>query len=99
MAASRSNNTMAEGLYKTLSQIAQMATAPDADLQFLTKLQVEITQYLRSYSPGGGGGQPQPGMPGQGGPPPGMMTGGGMQGLSQAPNMDEIARLFGGGSQ
>lgn len=98
MAASRSNNTMAEGLYKTLSQIAQMATAPDADLQFLTKLQVEITQYLRSYSPGGG--QPQqPGMPGQGGPPAGMMTGGGMPGLSQAPNMDEIARLFGGGSQ
>lgn len=98
MAAGRSTNTMSEGLYKTLATIAQMATAPDADLQFLTKLQVDITQFLRGPQAGaptgGQPGQPQ-GQPGM--PPPGN-SGGAMQGLgmSGGPNMDEISRILGG---
>lgn len=104
MAAGRSTNTMEEGLYKALASIAQMATAPDADLQFLTKLQVDITQFLRN--PGGSqGGQqgppPQDPSQGGGGPPggmPPMATGGAMPGLSPSgsPSMDEISRILGG---
>ncbi len=107
MAAGRSTNTMQEGLYKSLAQIAQMATAPDADLQFLTKLQVDITQYLRNPQPAGGpGGSPPGGDPSQGGgAPPGPQpspfgapgnTGGAMPGLGGGAPMDEIARILGG---
>lgn len=92
MAGARSTNTMSEGLQRLLSDVAQMATAPDADLQFLTQLQMMITQYLRSFAPQG---TPQAGGPGM--PPPGN-SGGAMQGLSVgAPQIQEVARMLGGG--
>lgn len=68
----QSGASMTDGLSKMLGQLAQMATFPDADLDFLTKLQMAITQYLRS-SGGQGPMDPnaQQGQPGQPGMPPG----------------------------
>lgn len=97
MAGVKTANTMSEGLTKILQEIATLATTPDADLQFLTKLQMMITDFLRS-GPGGAmaaGGPPQPGQPS---PAP---MGGPMQGLQPgAPAIDELQRMMqGGGGQ
>ena len=77
MASSRSTNTMQEGLNGLLSQISEMKTMPDADLNFLIQLETTILQKIREpYDQMSGqmsaptpGGQPMP-------PPPGAMPGG-----------------------
>lgn len=85
---------MSEGLNKILQQLATLATTPDADLQFLTKLQMDITGFLRS-GPGGAmaaGGPPPPGQPS---PAP---MGGPMMGLNPgAPAASELERMLAGG--
>lgn len=48
--ASGTNETMAEGLKKILSATAQLMVLPDADIEFLTQLQLAITTYIRQSS-------------------------------------------------
>lgn len=110
MASSRSTNTMQEGLNGLLSQISEMKTMPDADLNFLIQLETTILQKIREpYDQMSGqmsaptpGGQPMPPMPGGGGAPmPGGFTvgqGGGARGMRtepNAPNPDELRRMLG----
>lgn len=104
MAAPAGN--MADGLMKLVSDIAKLATAPDADLDFLTKLQMIITDYMRS---GGGeasqtlssGPNQAPGAALVGAAGGSGAMGGAMQGLGGAggpgmPNTDELRRMLGG---
>lgn len=91
--------SMLDGLHKMLGDLAKLGALPDADLDFLTKVQMVITNYLKSGSgdsgSGGGGAQPTP--PGAdlaaGGT--GMMGGAMPQG--QMPNADELRRVLAGG--
>lgn len=48
--AEGSNETMAEGLKKIMSAIAQLMVLPDADVQYLMSLQGNITDYIRQSS-------------------------------------------------
>lgn len=95
MAAPSGN--MADGLNKMLADVAKLAAVPDADLDFLIKLQMIITDYLRS-----GGGEnsqqqsqqmaPQP--PGAGMAQQGTgQMGGAMMGMGM-PNPDELRRMM-----
>lgn len=109
MPTSGQGQSMFDSLQRILSDIAQAMTLPDADLDFLTQLQMGVTDYIRqgqaaaaqpsqpqSAVPGGMGNGPGMGMPpggGMPGPPPGMMTGGASMGIGQ-PNMDEMKRLM-----
>lgn len=103
MAATSTANTMAESLNKLVGQIAQMMTMPDADLQFLTQLQMQITDYVRnsqaqaaqpqSAVPGGAGGPMPMGGGGVGASPPAGMMGGASMGAPM-PNMDELTRML-----
>lgn len=103
-------DTMEEGLSKILSQLSQLAILPDADLEFLGKLQQLLTQYMRAkqsqtasaaagVSQGMAAGQPAGGMPGMGAPSPQQIApggGAGMSGLMGAPNPDELRRVLAG---
>ncbi len=100
---------MADTLKKMLADLALAQTAQDADPDFLSKLQMVITQRLRQGNqpaPTGGPGSvagPPPGMPpgvrppGVAGPPvgPGNLTPGINPGMG-AP--DEIRRMIGAGA-
>lgn len=44
----RSANTMVEMLQKTLADISQMKTLPDADLEFLVNLETQVLKLLRA---------------------------------------------------
>lgn len=104
------NETMAEGLKKLLSAIAQLKILPDADLQFLTGLEGGIVDYIRAQAASTAGAAtgtgpqssisdvmpPSGGMGGggMGGGMPGGMGGGGMMGLAAQPNPDELRRLM-----
>lgn len=48
--ATAANETMAEGLKKILSATAELMVLPDADVEFLMKLQATITMYIRQSS-------------------------------------------------
>lgn len=88
MAAGQSDS-MAEGLKKVLSQVAQMQVLPDADMGFLQALQQGIVHYLQQNASkmahaGAMGGPPNPmaGVGGgMGGAPPSSPMGGGMGGM------------------
>lgn len=72
MASGRSTNTMVEGLQNTLRDISMMKTAPDANLEFLAELELQILSFLRqpmeqAMTAGAGAG----GAPGAGGTPMG----------------------------
>jgi hypothetical protein len=75
------NDSMAEGLKKIVAQIAQLSLLPDADFQFLTKLQFVIkNQIAKAAAQGphagmGGGPMGAGGMGGPGGPPGGPQGG------------------------
>lgn len=45
--ATNTNETMAEGLKKVMSAIAQLMVLPDADPNFLMSLQSQISDYMR----------------------------------------------------
>lgn len=89
MPSSRSTNTMAEFLQRMLGDIAEAKTLPDANLEFLIKLETDILQTLRApidalmgqmEGAGGAAGAGAGGIPGMGGagmPPVPMMPGGG----------------------
>lgn len=97
-----SGGTMQDGLNKLLAQVAQMMILPDADLEFLSQLQMAVTQYIKqgqqpssqpqSAVPGGAGGPsptpPGPSMAGNTG-----MMGGASMGVGQ-PNPDELRRML-----
>lgn len=97
---------MSEGLQSLMSDISQMKTLPDADLEFLVELETFILNKLREpidatmgQVPGSppGAGNPQGGI----GPLPGVPSapGGGVPNLRTepaAPNPDELRRLVGG---
>lgn len=89
MAGTRQNNTMQEGLMKLLTELASLKVAPDADMQFLTNLEMQLIdtikrpqqEALARFAQAGGvlpGGGPAAGpMPGAGpmmGPGPGQPT-------------------------
>lgn len=110
MASSRSTNTMQEGLNGLLSQISEMKTMPDADLNFLIQLETTILQKIRepydqmsgqmSAPTPGGQPMPQPPTPGGGAMPGGFTVGqgGGARGMRTepaAPNPDELRRMLG----
>lgn len=63
--------TMSEGLNKLLSEISQMMPLPDADLDFLTKLQMVITSFIRQPQQQPGNPQQSPNIPPA--PPPAGM--------------------------
>lgn len=91
--------TMQEGLNKLLAEVAQMMILPDADIDFLSQIQMAITQYVKQGQGGSTPGQ-QSAVPGGAGtqpttpqPPPGMMTGGASMGMG-APNVDEMRRML-----
>jgi hypothetical protein len=101
--AARSTNTMAEGLQRLLSDIAQMKTTMDADLPFLLQIETLIVDKLRDpvrqmqeqgmLPPGQGAqqGVQQGGLPpfsGAAQPQRGLLPGPG------APNADELRRLL-----
>src|SRR4051794_32533813 len=96
------NQTMQEGLNRLVADIAQMMVLPDADLDFLSQLQMAVTQYVKqptqsqqpqSAVPGGAGG-PTPGGP----PGPGIANSSGMMGGASmgvgTPNPDELRRML-----
>jgi hypothetical protein len=84
MAGTRSNNTMDEGLRGFLQQLALLKVAPDADLDFLSQVEMGIIERLKAPQvqamqqfaaaggvlPPGAMGPQAGGMPGMGGPPP-----------------------------
>lgn len=102
----RSTNTLPEALTKVLSDLAQMMALPDADIEFLTKLQTDIVGYLRqpidNQAMQGQTGMPAPGgMPGMPPGPGGMPMPGGMgMGMGGPGGMptggDPMAALMGG---
>lgn len=107
--ASRSTNTMVEGLQKMLTDLAQMKTLMDADLPFILQIETLIVDKLRDPAqrmqqagllPPGQAPGPDPS---QGAGPPGMpapgpsFQGGGSPGVmsgAPAPNADELRRLL-----
>lgn len=104
-------DTMADGLRKVLSQVAQLKLAPDANPDVLQAIEHIIVESMKQVAgqAAGGGGQPQPQMGGDmggmgmGGMPPVDPTqispggGGGMAGLAvPPPNMDELRRVLSG---
>jgi hypothetical protein len=102
--ASNLGDTYQESMKKVVSQLAEIATLPDSDMDFLTNVQGAITQHLRDGAAQStaaqiqgnmGGGQPQ-GMQ-QGPPAMGPSAGGApMGGLGGSmPPMDELARALG----
>lgn len=105
--ASGRYNTMAEGLSKIASDVTQLMATPDADLEFLTKLQTDILMKMRQPIDAATGPQApnagQPPMPPEiaammGGQMPaaagGIPPAGGGPGAG-APNPDELRRLMG----
>lgn len=103
--ASNLGDTYQESMKKVVSNLAEIATYPDADMEFLSQVQGAITQHLRDAAAQQTAAQIQ-GMPGAqqtaasvgGGSPLGPSAGGApMQGLGQSagPNMDEISRVLG----
>lgn len=96
MAAS-SGGTMQDGLNKLLAQVAQMMILPDADLEFLSGLQMAVTQYIKQGQQPAS--QPQSAVPGGAGTVgPGVannsgMMGGASMGVGQ-PNPDEMRRML-----
>lgn len=111
--AGGNTETMAEGLKKLMSAIAELMVLPDADIEFLQGLQTAITTYIRQSSAQMAGqmtgtgpessingvapGGPVPPMGAAGPMAPGGMGGGGMGGLAAAPNPDELRRLLSAG--
>lgn len=101
--------TFVDSLRNILGDLAQIASEPDADLQFTVQLQGVITQYIRqrmmdTIGPPGGEGADvaaggAPGSPGLGPPPAsqGIAPGGGagMTGMG-TPNPDELRRVMSG---
>lgn len=81
--ATRSMNTMSEGLAKIAQDITSLKMAPDADVSFLIQLETTILQKLR---------EPFEAAAGQMGPPPGNAVD---MGLSAANG--EMAVMPGGG--
>lgn len=101
--ASRSTNTMVEGLQKMLTDLAQMKTLMDADLPFILQIETMIVDKLRDPArrmqeagllpPGQAPDQGAPQMP----PPGPSFQGGGSAGVmsgAPAPNADELRRLL-----
>lgn len=81
MAGTRTDNTFAEALTKLLRNLADMKVLPDADLEFILNLEMQVVQKLREPidTMQAQGSTQVPGAPGMGmpmGPPPGM--GGGL---------------------
>lgn len=68
--ASRSQNTMVEGLQKLAQDITALKFAPDADVSFLIGLETQVLQKLR---------EPFEAAAGQMGPPPGNAVDAGLQ--------------------
>lgn len=99
MPPSSVNDSFENGLRKILGEVAELSTVPDADLPFCNHLQGMIVGFLRQGLQGAFGGMMSPDVapPPLGGPPPGTMTGGAMQGLNPGmPPVDELRRLVGG---
>jgi hypothetical protein len=85
MAGTRTDNTFAESLTKVLRSLADMKVLPDADLEFILNMEMQVVQKLREPidTMQTQGSTQVPGAPGMGmpmgpqmGPPPGM--GGGL---------------------
>jgi hypothetical protein len=97
----KTETTFADGLKKILSQLAQLATAPDADINFAAQMQGMIVSYIKSQTPGAQGQSqsPQPGQPQGPSAAAGLgNSGGAMMGLNPgAPASDELSRMLGGG--
>jgi hypothetical protein len=106
---------MNDGLRKLLGDIGMLMATPDADQQFLSKLQQAIYTRMGQPSPQGQPGGQAPGAPGQPPQGPGMppgpprpMPGGGVGGQggfggagmgNAMPNPDELRRILQGGAQ
>lgn len=87
---------MMDGLNKLATQISQLMMLPDADLDFLAKLQMAVVQYVRqppaTANEGAAMGAEMGGAPTPQGMPPGMM-GGASMGVGTPP-MDEMRRML-----
>lgn len=104
MAGSRLTNTMQEGLMKLLSEIADLKTLPDADLQFLIGLETTVLAKVRepiermNQAMMQSAGQ-QPGMaPGGPGAMPGSPAVPGIRQEPAMPNPDEMRRMLQSGA-
>lgn len=92
---------MAEGLASLVSAIGQLKLAPDADMEFLTKLETAIIVKVKQATGAIPGGPPQMGQqmgadqaagatPPPQGPPPGAQ----MRTSPQMPPVDEMRRMM-----
>ncbi len=95
--AGRASNTMIEGLQQLVTNIAQLKTTPDADVQWLLELESLVLQKLREPVDAMAGQMTGPGGPDaqtadvatqvSRGPMPGIQ-------LGVAPNSDEWSRML-----
>lgn len=99
--ASRTTNTMSEGLVKMLQTITEMKLMPDADIEFLIGLETQVMQKARepfeSVQGGGATGLQPPAAGGAVGAPAQPLPAGGPAGVAgggvNAP--DELRRALG----
>lgn len=103
MPTTRTDNTFQEALMKMLRSLADMKVLPDADLEWVLGVEMQVVQKLREpidvmQQQGTTG---VPGMPPMSGPMGPMMDpmmgGGGVPGIrneAQMPNPDELRRLL-----
>ena len=100
--ASRSTNTMSEGLQRILGDISQLKTVGDADLTYLTELETMVIGKLRepidAVKQNATGMPPAMAGPSDMGMPPGSGQGGGLMSGAQPPAPDDLQRLLGSGS-
>lgn len=93
--------SMTDGLNRMLGELAKLGALPDADLDFLTKVQMVITNYLKGMAGGGGEAQGAGGV--QPTPPGAELAGGGTGMMGGAmpqgamPNADELRRVLSSG--
>lgn len=80
-------DTMNEILTHLVQELARAGTFPDADIEFLAKLQAEITQKIKEGGMAQGGPAGDPSSAGAGAAPPGAAPPGGM----------DLSALMGGG--